>query len=215
MADAVTNNTPARAPSPQRASTPAPSAWSAGSFEAALDQAAARRHALEAGERSPQFGRRDDEVEPVRERADDRRQDDTLGKDERNDKAEGLTGLTAQTGLNGLQGAPIAGAGFTGDVEALAMMMEKAWLAAQADAAKGMSVQFTDKAMTLAGFGVMRLADGGLSLQLASHQKSTPELERALELMRRRLEARGVAVSDVRVAEVDPDSDHRPIDQAR
>jgi len=50
---------------------------------------------------------------------------------------------------------------------------------------------------------------------LASHQKSTPELERALELMRRRLEARGVSVSDVQVAEVDPDSDHRPIDQAR
>lgn len=215
MADAVTNNTPARAPSPQRASTPAPSAWSAGSFEAALDQAAARRHALEAGERQPKLARRDDEVEPTRERTDDRRQDDPLLKEDRGDKAEGLTGLAAQTALNGLQGAPIAGAGFTGDVEAMAMMMEKAWLAAQADAAKGMSVQFTDKAMTLAGFGVMRLADGGLSLQLASHQKSTPELERALELMRRRLEARGVSVSDVQIAQVDPDSDHRPVDQTR
>ena len=215
MADAVTNNTPARAPSPQRASTHAPSAWTAGAFEAALDQAAARRHALEADERQPKFARRDDEVEPTRERTDDRRQDDHLSKEDRGDKAEGLTGLAAQTALNGLQGAPIAGAGFTGDVEAMAMMMEKAWLAAQADAAKGMSVQFTDKAMTLAGFGVMRLADGGLSLQLASHQKSTPELERALELMRRRLEARGVSVSDVQVVQVDPDSDHRPVYQAR
>ena len=215
MADAVTNNTPPRTPAPSRAASPAPSAWSGASFEAALDQAVARRQALEAGERQPRFTRRDDEVEPTRECADDRRQDDSLSKDDRGDKAEGLTGLTAQTAFGAVQGAQLATAGFTGDVEAMAMMMEKAWLATQADAAKGMSVQFTDKTFALAGFGVMRMADGGLSLQLASHQKSTPELERALELMRRRLEARGVAVGDVRVAEVDPDSDHRPVDQAR
>lgn len=73
-----------------------------------------------------------------------------------------------------------------------------------------MQVQFTDRTLALAGFGVTRLADGGLTLQLAAHQRPTPELERALELMRRRLEARGVAVSEVRVAPADPDSEHRP-----
>lgn len=215
MADAVTNNTQPRTPTPSRGSSQPPSAWSAASFEAAMDQAAARRQGLEAGERQPKFLKRDDEVEPVRDRADDRNQDDSLSREDRADKAEGLTALTGQTAFAGLQAGQIGTVGFTGDAEAMAMMMEKAWLAAQADAAKGMQVQFTDKAFALAGFGVMRMADGGLSLQLAAHQRSTPELERALELMRRRLEAKGVHVGDVSVAEVDPDSIHRPVDQAR
>jgi hypothetical protein len=215
MADAVTNNSQPRTPTPSRGSSQPPSAWSAGSFEAAMDQAAARRHAVEAGERQPKFLKRDDEVEPVRERSDDSRQDDKLSGEDGSDKAEGLTALAGQTQFAGLQAGQIGTVGFTGDAEAMAMMMEKAWLAAQADAAKGMQVQFTDKAFALAGFGVMRMADGGLSLQLASHQRSTPELERALELMRRRLEAKGVHLGDVSVAQADPDSLHRPVDQAR
>lgn len=208
MADAVNNSAPARPAPSARSASPAPSAWSGGAFEAALDQAAARRHALEAGERQPRFARRDEDAEPVRDRPDDARREEA--------KAEGpLNNIAGATGLNAVQGGPAAAAGFTGDVEAMASMMEKAWLAAQADASKGMQVQFTDRTLALAGFGVMRLADGGLTLQLAAHQRPTPELERALELMRRRLEARGVAVSEVRVAPADPDSEHRPPDGVR
>ncbi|SPU46518.1 hypothetical protein [Brevundimonas diminuta] len=211
MADAVNNSAPARPAPSARSAGPAPSAWSGGAFEAALDQAAARRHALESGERQPRFARRDEDAEPVRDRPDDARREEAKA----DDKAEGQLNIAGTTGLNAVQGGPAAAAGFTGDVEAMASMMEKAWLAAQADAAKGMQVQFTDRTLALAGFGVMRLADGGLTLQLAAHQRPTPELERALELMRRRLEARGVAVSEVRVAPADPDSEHRPPDGVR
>ena len=215
MADAVNNSALARPAPSARSAGPAPSAWSGGAFEAALDQAAARRHALEAGERQPRFARRDEDAEPVRDRPDDARREEAKA-DDKTDKAEGqLNNIAGATGLNAVQGGPAAAAGFTGDVEAMASMMEKAWLAAQADAAKGMQVQFTDRTLALAGFGVMRLADGGLTLQLAAHQRPTPELERALELMRRRLEARGVAVSEVRVAPADPDSEHRPPDGVR
>ena len=215
MADAVNNSAPARPAPSARSAGPAPSAWSGGAFEAALDQAAARRHALEAGERQPRFARRDEDAEPVRDRPDDAPREEAKA-DDKADKAEGqLNNIAGATGLNAVQGGPAAAAGFTGDVEAMASMMEKAWLAAQADAAKGMQVQFTDRTLALAGFGVMRLADGGLTLQLAAHQRPTPELERALELMRRRLEARGVAVSEVRVAPADPDSEHRPPDGVR
>lgn len=215
MADAVNNSAPARSAPAARSASPAPSAWSGGAFEAALDQAAARRQALESGERQPRFARRDEDAEPVRDRPDDARREETKA-DDKADKADGqLNNIAGATGLNAVQGGPAAAAGFTGDVEAMASMMEKAWLAAQADAAKGMQVQFTDRTLALAGFGVMRLADGGLTLQLAAHQRPTPELERALELMRRRLEARGVAVSEVRVAPADPDSEHRPPDGVR
>ena len=215
MADAVNNSAPAQSAPAARSAGPAPSAWSGGAFEAALDQAAARRHALESGERQPRFARRDEDAEPVRDRPDDARREEAKA-DDKADKAEGpLNNIAGATGLNAVQGGPAAAAGFTGDVEAMASMMEKAWLAAQADAAKGMQVQFTDRTLALAGFGVMRLADGGLTLQLAAHQRPTPELERALELMRRRLEARGVAVSEVRVAPADPDSEHRPPDGVR
>ncbi|MGX8271345.1 hypothetical protein ACWQV9_01525 [Brevundimonas diminuta] len=215
MADAVNNSALARPAPSARSAGPAPSAWSGGAFEAALDQAAARRHALEAGERQPRFARRDEDAEPVRDRPDDARREEAKA-DDKTDKAEGqLNNIAGATGLNAVQGGPAAAAGFTGDVEAMASMMEKAWLAAQADASKGMQVQFTDRTLALAGFGVMRLADGGLTLQLAAHQRPTPELERALELMRRRLEARGVAVSEVRVAPADPDSEHRPPDGVR
>lgn len=211
MADAVNNSASARPAPAARSASPAPSAWSGSAFEAALDQAAARRHALEAGERQPRFARRDEDAEPVRDRPDDARREESKA----DDKAEGQLNVAGATGLNAVQGGPAAAAGFTGDVEAMASMMEKAWLATQADAAKGMQVQFTDRTLALAGFGVMRLADGGLTLQLAAHQRPTPELERALELMRRRLEARGVAVSEVRVAPADPDSEHRPPDGVR
>lgn len=215
MADAVNNSAPARPAPSARSVSSAPSAWSGGAFEAALDQAAARRHALEAGERQPRFARRDEDAEPVRDRPDDARREEAKA-DDKADKAEGqLNNIAGATGLNAVQGGPAAAAGFTGDVEAMASMMEKTWLAAQADAAKGMQVQFTDRTLALAGFGVMRLADGGLTLQLAAHQRPTPELERALELMRRRLEARGVAVSEVRVAPADADSEHRPPDGVR
>lgn len=214
MADAVNNSALARPAPSARSAGPAPSVWSGGAFEAALDQAAARSHALEAGERQPRFARRDEDAEPVRDRPDDARREETKA-DDKADKAEGQLNIAGATGLNAVQGGPAAAAGFTGDVEAIASMMEKAWLAAQADAAKGMQVQFTDRTLALAGFGVMRLADGGLTLQLAAHQRPTPELERALELMRRRLEARGVAVSEVRVAPADPDSEHRPPDGVR
>jgi len=179
MADAVNNSAPARPAPSARSAGPAPSAWSGGAFEAALDQAAARRHALEAGERQPRFARRDEDADPVRDRPDDARREETKA-DDKADKAEGqLNNIAGTTGLNAVQGGPAAAAGFTGDVEAMASMMEKAWLAAQADASKGMQVQFTDRTLALAGFGVMRLADGGLTLQLAAHQRPTPELERA------------------------------------
>ncbi|HRL25734.1 MAG TPA: hypothetical protein PLT84_13170, partial [Brevundimonas diminuta] len=68
MADAVNNSAPARPAPAARSTGPAPSAWSGGAFEAALDQAAARRHAPEAGARQPRFARRDEDAEPVRDR---------------------------------------------------------------------------------------------------------------------------------------------------
>lgn len=202
----------ARNPSPpppsgaRPASTQPPTPWRGAAFEAALNQASERRQTMDVGEWITDRDLRDDEQEPVSGRDVGRREDraDAGKKETREDKLEALMGgLQPQGGAAAALAAAQGAVGSTGDAQAMAMMMEKAWLAAQADASKGMHMQFTDRNLALAGFGVMRLADGGLSLQLTSRQRPTAELENAMELLRKRLEQRGVHIDEVTLESAD------------
>jgi len=97
-------------------------------------------------------------------------------------------------------------AGATGaEIEAFAAAMEKAWLAAGGDKGKGVALGLADRGSPLTGLGLARGADGSLSLTLAAHPNATPEVTKALEALRKRLEVRGLALADLQVEADDGD----------
>ena len=97
-------------------------------------------------------------------------------------------------------------AGATGsEIEAFAAAMEKAWLAAGGDKTKGVAMGLADRGSPLTGLGLARGADGSLSLTLAAHPHATPEVTKALETLRKRLEVRGLALADLQVEADDGD----------
>lgn len=97
-------------------------------------------------------------------------------------------------------------AGATGaEIEAFAAAMEKAWLAAGAAGSKGVALGVADRGSPLTGLGLARGADGSLSLTLAAHPNATPEVTRALEALRKRLEVRGITLADLQVEADDGD----------
>jgi hypothetical protein len=97
-------------------------------------------------------------------------------------------------------------AGATGaEIEAFAAAMEKAWLAAGGNASKGVAMGLADRGSPLTGLGLARGADGSLSLTLAAHPNATPEVTKALEALRKRLEVRGLALADLQVEADDGD----------
>jgi hypothetical protein len=97
-------------------------------------------------------------------------------------------------------------AGATGaEIEAFAAAMEKAWLAAGGTGSKGVAMGLADRGSPLTGLGLARGADGALSLTLAAHPNATPEVTKALEALRKRLEVRGLTLADLQVEADDGD----------
>lgn len=92
---------------------------------------------------------------------------------------------------------PTAG-GAAADINALSAAMDRAWAAAMGDKGKALTV-FMQQASVI-GLDVRRGADGSLSLILAARPDATPEVTRALEALRRRLEARGLSLAELRLA---------------
>ncbi len=106
---------------------------------------------------------------------------------------------TAQGGAQAEIAIPVPTAGGTaGDVSALMATMDRAWSAAAGDKGKALNV-FIEQA-SVVGLGVKRGADGSLSLILAARPDATPEVTKSLEALRRRLEARGLSLSELRLA---------------
>ncbi|MGR4862172.1 hypothetical protein [Caulobacter sp. LARHSG274] len=91
------------------------------------------------------------------------------------------------------------------EIEAFAAAMEKAWLAAGGDKTRGLAMGLADRGSPLTGLGLARGADGSLSLTLAAHPHATPEVTKALEALRKRLEVRGLALADLQVEADDGD----------
>ena len=91
------------------------------------------------------------------------------------------------------------------EIEAFAAAMEKAWLAAGGTASKGVAMGVADRGSPLTGLGLARDADGSLSLTLAAHPHATPEVTKALEALRKRLEVRGLSLADLKVEADDGD----------
>lgn len=89
------------------------------------------------------------------------------------------------------------------EIEAFAAAMEKAWLAA--GGSKGLAVGVADRGSPLTGLGLARGTDGSLSLTLAAHPHATPEVAKALEALRKRLEVRGLTLADLQVEADDGD----------
>lgn len=86
--------------------------------------------------------------------------------------------------------------GIAADINALSAAMDNAWATA-ADKGKALTV-LVERAAVL-GLDVKRGADGSLSLILAARPDAAPEVTRALETLRRRLEARGLSLAELRL----------------
>jgi hypothetical protein len=195
-------------PQPRPAGEPA-TPWRGGEFHAALQQAA-ERHAPLA--RQPSRAEREDE---------DRTEDGAdlaalFGPAHDFKSADAATTDKVPVEGVGTPGAATHGAadpvviqipaGATGaEIEAFAAAMEKAWLAAGGDKAKGVAMGLSDRGSPLTGLGLARGADGSLSLTLAAHPNATPEVTKALEALRKRLEVRGLTLADLQVEADDGD----------
>lgn len=197
--------------SPRGSSEP-PTPWRGSEFQALLQQAAERREPL-----SRQTGRAERDKETERDEDDGKVdlsallgpardfQDVTGGQE-----ATGVDALSAlsKSGGNAVE-APVSSPGATvADIEAFTAAMDKAWLASGGDR-KALALGVADKASTLTGLGLSRAPDGSLSLTLAARPDATPELTKALETLRKRLEVRGLALADLFVEAddgLDPES---------
>ncbi|PLR27303.1 hypothetical protein SGCZBJ_07855 [Caulobacter zeae] len=197
--------------SPRGSSEP-PTPWRGSEFQALLQQAAERREPL-----FRQTGRAERDKETERDE-DDGKVDlsallgpardfqDVAGGQE----ASGVDALSAlaKSGGNAVE-APVSSPGATvADIEAFTAAMDKAWLASGGDR-KALALGVADKASLLTGLGLSRAPDGSLSLTLAARPDATPELTKALETLRKRLEVRGLALADLFVEAddgLDPES---------
>ncbi|MDG2528526.1 hypothetical protein [Caulobacter endophyticus] len=198
-------------PSPRGSSEP-PTPWRGSEFQALLQQAAERREPL-----SRQTGRTERDKETERDEDDGKVdlsallgpardfQDVTGGQE-----ATGVDALSALTrsGGNALE-APVSSPGATvADIEAFTAAMDKAWLASGGDR-KALALGVADKASLLTGLGLSRAPDGAISLTLAARPDATPEVTKALEALRKRLEVRGLTLADLFVEAddgLDPES---------
>jgi hypothetical protein len=198
----IRDNAPAERPNPstQRGAGEPPTPWRGSEFQALLQQAAERREPLI---RQGARAERDQETERDE---DDGKVDlsallgpacefqDLSGGQE----ASGVDALSALTRSGG--GAvetPVTAPGATvADIEAFTAAMDKAWLASGGDR-KAIALGLADKASLLTGLGLSRGPDGAISLTLAARPDATPELTKALEALRKRLEVRGLALADL------------------
>lgn len=200
-----------RSTTPQHRSAGEPATpWRGAEFNAALQQAA-ERHAPVARQQPSRAERKDED------RTEDGADLSALFGPARDFQSAGLasTDKAPVEGV-GTPGAAARGtaepvvvqlpAGATGaEIEAFAAAMEKAWLAAGGNASKGVAMGLADRGSPLTGLGLARGADGSLSLTLAAHPNATPEVTKALEGLRKRLEVRGLALADLWVEADDGD----------
>ena len=117
-----------------------------------------------------------------------------------------LAGLDAYTGGAGsaAAGAAEAQGASPADLSAFTQMMEAAAVRAQA-AQEGapVTVSLNDAGALLQGFQVVRSADGALSFTLQAAPGAAEEVSRSLDTLRRRLEARGLSLGELKLAEGD------------
>lgn len=84
------------------------------------------------------------------------------------------------------------------NLDAFAAAMEQAALNAAADKSKQVQVTFPD-AGPLSGLSLARGPDGAFTVQLVAHSHAVPQVNRALEPLKRRLLDRGLPVAEVRM----------------
>jgi hypothetical protein len=194
---------------PRSTSEPA-TPWHGAEFNAALRQAA-ERHAPVARQQPPRAEREDEDraedgadLSALFGPARDFQSADVASSDKASLECVGAPGAAGQSVAEPVVVQPPAGA--TGaEIEAFAAAMEKAWLAAGGTASKGVAMGLADRGSPLTGLGLARGADGALSLTLAAHPNATPEVTKALEALRKRLEVRGLTLADLRVEADDGD----------
>lgn len=128
-----------------------------------------------------------------------------LGRPKLQDMSDksGLAALTANPGGGGGAGeaeAPSAPGG--PDLAVFAQMLEDAAARAQV-AAPNQAIQVTlnDARGSLEGVSIARLPDGSLSMTLQASPGAVTEVTRTLESLRRRLEAKGVTLGELKLAE--------------
>lgn len=197
------------APQSRPASEPA-TPWRGAEFNAALQQAA-ERHAPVARQPPSRAEREDDDktedgadLSALFGPARDFQSVDTASSDKAPVEGVGASGAAAQgTAEPVVVQSPVGATG--AEIEAFAAAMEKAWLAAGGDKAKGVALGLADRGSPLTGLCLARGADGSLSLTLAAHPNATPEVTKALEALRKRLEVRGLALADLQVEADDGD----------
>lgn len=203
-------------PSSQRSSSSDQATpWRGAEFQAALQQAADRR---EPAARQPARAERQKEAE--REEKEEGATVDLsalLGPArEFKDLASaaeptGVDALAAQTRQGGeAVDIPVTGpaTASAAEIEAFAAAMDQAWIAAGGDR-KALALGLADKNSLLTGLGLARGPDGAVSLTLAARPDATPEVTKALEALRKRLEVRGLALADLFVEAddgLDPES---------
>ncbi|MBI1682731.1 hypothetical protein [Caulobacter hibisci] len=211
-------------PSVRSSSSEPATPWRGADFQAALQQAAERREprARDSQPREPssrQPARTERQAEAEREDDEDGVVDLSalLGparEFQDLSASSDATGVDALAGLSRSGGEavaiPVAASGTVGaaEIEAFAAAMEKAWLAAGGDR-KSLALGLADKASPLTGLGLSRAPDGALSLTLAARPDAAPEVTKALEALRKRLEVRGLALADLFVETddgLDPES---------
>jgi hypothetical protein len=205
-------STAERPPASQRLQSLEPSMpWRGAEFAAALQRASAERR--EPSARQPARAERDEN-----DRTEDGADLAALFGPPRDLPAASDTPALEKTSTDGVGGLTSAGqgaaepviiplpAGATGsEIEAFAAAMEKAWLAAGGDKTKGVAMGLADRGSPVTGLGLARGADGSLSLTLAAHPHATPDVTKALETLRKRLEVRGLALADLQVEADDGD----------
>ena len=202
-------STTERSITPQRIPTSEPATpWRGGEFSAAL-QRAAERHEPAARQPSRAERKDDDRTEDGADLAalfgpaHDFKGAEAATTDKALVEGVGTPGATAHTAEPVVVQLPAGGTGT--EIEAFAAAMEKAWLAAGGDKAKGVAMGLADRGSPLTGLGLARGADGSLSLILATHPHATPEVTKALEALRKRLEVRGLTLADLQVEADDGD----------
>ena len=203
-------STTERSTTPQRIATSEPATpWRGAEFNAALQRAADRREPVT---RQPSRAEREDD-DRTEDGADlaalfgpahDFQGGETASTDKAPVEGVGAPGAAAHGAAEPVVIQLPAGAGGA-EIEAFAAAMEKAWLAAGGNASKGLAMGLADRGSPLTGLGLARGADGSLSLVLAARPNATPEVTKALEALRKRLEVRGLTLADMQVEADDGD----------
>ena len=96
------------------------------------------------------------------------------------------------------------------DLQSFAQMLDKVWVGDFANGAKAMQVRFLDQSLPMSAMQMVRLPDGAMSVTLAASGQAVPQVSKTLETLRRRLEARGLDVVDLRVEADKGDDPQQP-----